>query len=187
MSAMFYAINQWSLWKRIMLLFVSLFTLFLAWYFLLERPFLETNKVLFEQQKQDQVLSKELMALLGMRANFIYKNELQAVPIKEVFQKSIPRASELKITNYVDNPVIALPAGASQFAKVATVLNVSLVNAIHQSSATITFSSRFNRFVAYLQVLQANHHGIYFDSLEFNMNRYPKAEVTMKVFTLEGA
>lgn len=187
MSAMFYTINQWSLWKRLILLFVSLFTLFLAWYFFLERPFLENNKVIFEQQKQDQVLSKEFMALLGIRANFVYKNQLHSVQLKPIFQNAISSNSDLVMKSYVENPVIALPAGASQFAKVATVLNISLFNAIYQSSATITFSSRFDNFVAYLEALQGQSQGIYFDSVEFNMNRYPKAEVIMKVFTLEGA
>ena len=180
-------INQWNIGSRSLLLLILLFVLWGAWYFLLEKPLLENNQAILTKQAHDQSLVKELSAIIGLRANFVYKNELKTGQLKQVFQDALSGASGLTMTSYVDNPAVALPAGAGQFAQVATVLKVSLSNTIQQSSATMVFSGGFNNFVVYLQALQSSSGGIYFDSIEFNMNRYPKAEITMKVFTLEGA
>ena len=185
MTTWIYKINQWNGWQRGLLLIVLLFILWTAWYFLLEKPLLESNQAVLEQQNRAQTLVKELSTLLGMRANVVYKNELQAVQLKQVFQNAISDTSTLTMKSYVDNADVALPAGASQFAQVATALNVPFLNTIQQSSATMVFSSDFNSFVTYLQFLHES--GIYFDSIDFNMNRYPKAEITLKVFTLRGA
>ncbi len=169
------------------MLFILLLVLWGAWYFLLEKPLLENNQAILKKQAHDQSLAKELSTIVGLRANFVYKNELKIVQLKQVFQNALSGASGLTMTNYVDNPAVALPAGAGQFAQVATVLKMPLLNTIQQSSATMAFSGGFNNFVVYLQALQGSSGGVYFDSIEFKMNRYPKAEITMKVFTLEGA
>ena len=182
-----YKINQWNAWQRSLFLFVFLFLIGAAWYFLLEKPLLDTNQAILEKQAHDQALVKELSAFATMQKNFVYKNELQHVQLKQVFQGLISGTSGLTMTSYVDNPVVALPAGASQFSGLTAVLPVSLLNVIQQSSATMVFSGGFNNFVAYLQALQGQNNVIYFDSIDFNMNRYPKAEITMKVFMLEGA
>ncbi|MES2203958.1 MAG: hypothetical protein V4496_01930 [Pseudomonadota bacterium] len=187
MRTLAYKINQWPVGLRSFVLFIMLFVLYVVWYFLLEKPLLANNHAMLEQQIHDQTLTKELSALYESRSNFIYKNALQAVPLKQVFQDAISNIVGLTMASYVDNSVVTLPAGAHQFTLAATVLNLSLFNMIGQSFATLVFSGRFDSFVTYLQTLQKAPVGIYFDSIDFNMNRYPKAEITMKVFTLKGA
>ena len=180
-----YKINQWNVWQRSLLLITLLFIVWTAWYFLLEKPLLEKHQAAFNRQNHAQALAKELSTLLRMRANFVYKNELQAVQLKQVFQNAISGTSTLTMKSYVDNANVTLPAGASEFVQAATALNVTFLNTIQQSPATMVFSSDFNNFVTYLQFLHES--GVYFDSIDFNMNRYPKAEITLKVFTLKGA
>lgn len=187
MKSWTYMIDQWNFWQRSLLLLFSLFVLCGSWYFLLEKPFLEKNQAVFEQQKHDQALAKELNELVALQANFVYKNELQQVQFKPVFQKAISETTGITMVNYVDHPAVTLPAGARQFAGLATILNLSLLNNIQKSSATFVFSGEFNHFVAYLQALQGNGYPIYFDNIDFDMKRYPKATITMKVFTLEEA
>lgn len=182
-----YTINQWNIGLRSLLLFFLLFILGTAGYFIVEKPLLENNQVTLKKLAQDQALEKELTTFVALQNNFIYKNELQKVPLKQVFQSFISGSAGLTMKSYVDNPVVALPAGAAQFARVMAALQVPLLNTIQQFSATMVFSGGFNGFVTYLQALQNSGHLIYFDSIDFNMNRYPKAEITMKVFTLGGA
>ncbi len=187
MRTLVYKINQWNVGLRSLLLFMMLFFLCAMWYFFLEKPLLENNHAMLDQQIHDQALMKELSALYALRSNFIYKNALQAVQLKQVFQGAISDISGLTMASYVDSSVIMLPAGAHQFTMAAAVLDLSLLSMIGQSFATIVFSGGFDSFVTYLQTLQQAPPGVYFDSIDFNMNRYPKADITMKVFTLEGA
>lgn len=180
-------INQWNVWQRGFFLLVALLFLWIIWYFLLEKPLLNHHQAALEQQARAHTFIKELNAFLGMRANFVYQNELQAVQLQQVFQNAVSDVSTLKIKSYLDSASVALPAGGNQFAQIASVFNIPLFATIQQSSATIVFSSGFNDFVAYLKILQQSHHQIYFDRIDFTMNRYPKAQITLKVFTLGGA
>lgn len=186
MKTLAYKINQWNVGLRSLFLLVLLLGLITVWYFFLEKSLLENNQSFLIKQAQNQTLVKELNALLAMRGSFIYKNQLQAVQLKQVFQSALSGNARLTIASYTDNPAVLLSAGARQFAAAVAFLNLPLFNSIQQLPATIVFSGEFESFVTYLQVLQAASNGIYFNSIDFDMNRYPKAKITMKVFTLEG-
>lgn len=186
MTSWSYQVNQWNVWQRCFLLFAMVFTLWTAWYFFLEKPLLANNKVVLAQQVRDQKTVQELSLLTQLQGNFVYKNSLQPVLLRQVFQDHLLGIQGLAISQYNDDPVLVLPAGASQFTQLQAVLGVSLLSAIQQLPATVVFSSEFNPFVAYLKALQSDSGAIYFDSVEFNMKRYPTAVVTMKVFTLGG-
>lgn len=186
MTSWGYKINQWGVWQRCVLLLIMIVAAWGAWYFSLEKPLLENNKAVLQQQAHDQVILKELNALTQLRGNFVYKNNLQAVQLRQVFQNVLSGVQGLTITTYNDNPVVALPAGANQFTQLPSILGISLLSTIQQLPATIVFSGKFDVFLTYLKALQNDGHVIYFDSVDFKMNRYPKAEITMKVFTLGG-
>lgn len=186
MNSWGYKINQWNLWQRTSFLFVFLFIVLMTWYFVFEKPLFENNKIFLDKQAQNQALVKELNAFLALKNNFVYKNALQSVQVKPIFRGLKFAGSGITITNYIDNPSVILPAGASQFSQLSGMLQAPLLSAIRQSSTTIVLSGGFNNFISYMHALQDKSKGIYFDSIDFNMNHYPKAEITITVFTLEG-
>lgn len=187
MNTLAYKINQWNFWGRASFLLGMLLVLFSVWYFFLERPLIKNHQAILEKQSHTQMVAKELSTLLSLKTHFIYKHALQAIQMKPMFQKSVTGIPGLTMTNYVDNPAMSLPAGAVQFPQVMAMFNLPLRVSVQKSSATITFSAGFSQFLTYLKNLNTNRQRIYFDSIDFNMNRYPKAEITLKVFTLEGA
>lgn len=177
-------INQLKTWQRVFLLSVMLFLLWGMWYFLLEKPLLQKNQVNVNKQKQALETLKQINFLSQSKANYVYKNELQQVNLRQTFESALSTNTGVQIATFNNNPVVALPAGASQFGQLKEVLGISMLSAVHQAPSTIVFSAKFETFQAYLKTLQNNKSGIYFDSIDFNMNQYPKAKITMKVFTL---
>lgn len=186
MTSWSYQINQWSAWQRSLLLAVTLFVISAAWYIFLEKPLTASHAAVVQQQARDQATLQEMTTLMQLQNNFIYKNNLQSVALRQVFQDQLSGINGLAISSYVDNSALILPAGANQFAQLRAAMNLSLLPAIQQLPATIVFSGGFNAFLSYLKALQNDSHVIYFDSVEFNMKRYPTAVVTMKVFALGG-
>lgn len=184
MSSWGYHINQWSIWRRIFLLLGMIGILATAWYFLLERPLLRSNFLLIEKQVSQQKILAEGQMLLQLQKNFIYKNSLQTIPLRQIMQNAMTGIIGLEITHFQDEPVEPLQTGAAAFSNLKGVMNLSLLRTINKNPVTITFSGRFDAFVQYLKVLQNTSQLIYFDSIDFDMKRYPIAVVTMKVFTL---
>jgi hypothetical protein len=186
MSVLRHKLNQWNIWQRCFLLFSLIASIHLMWYFSLERPLLQHNQALIAQQLEDQQLEQELGVFSQLQSHFVYKNNVGLVHFKQVFQQWLAVAPKLSMTSYADHPVVAVPAGAMQFTRATAALHVVLVNTLQQSSATLVFFGQFSDFVNYLKVVQNNSQPIYFDSIHFNMNRYPNAEITMKIFALGG-
>ncbi len=186
MSLWIRKINQWNVWQRLCLLLFLLLSAHLLCYFCLEQPFRQRNHAVIAQYAQDQQLAQGLSNFSRMRENFVYRHDVGVVPFRQVFQKSLSGISHVAITNYVDHPVVVLSAGAMQFSSVASSLNIALSTTFKQSFATVLFSGKFADFVSFLQALQNTAYPIYFQSIDFNMNRYPNAEITLKVFSLEG-
>lgn len=176
--------NQWKTWQRSLFLCALLFVLWCGWYFFLEKPLLKKHGAAAMQLTQATAVLKALKELFILQGNFVYKNDLNGVSLQQFFQAALSSAPGLVMASFTDNPALPLSAGAGQFASVGAVLGVSLLSVIHQSPSTIVFSGKFPAFVAYLKALQTNNQLIYFDSIDFDMNRYPVAKVTMKVFTL---
>jgi len=179
-------INQWSAWQRCLLLFGTLFIIWNAWYFCLEKPLLKDNAVTSAKQVQLQETLKEFGVLLQLKENFVYQKDLQFIPLRQVFQDEIMGVPGLEIISFTDNPALVIQAGATQFIQIKEMLRVSLLSVIHRAPATIVFSGKFEAFELYLKALQNANPSIYFESINFNMSRYPQAKITMHVFTLGG-
>lgn len=181
-----YKIDQTATWQRIVLLLSILFIITLLWYLFLLKPLLERNQAVLLQQAHDQELLKELNSFTQAQASFVYKKDISALQMRQVFQEVLSSAPGMSMTSYTDKPVVVLPATSTRFPSLPAALSIAFSKALQQSSATILLSGTFSNFIAYLDSLQSNSQPVYFESIDFNMNRYPKAEITMQVFALEG-
>lgn len=181
-----YKLDQMSTWQRVFLLVSVLFVITSMWYLFLLKPLLERNQAILVQQAHNQELLKELDVFSQARASFIYKGNVSVVQMRQIFQDALSGAAGISMAAYTDKPMVALPAASTQFPSLPAALNVAFASVLQQSSATIVFSGKFNGFVTYLNALKNNSQPVYFNSIDFNMNRYPKAEITMQVFALEG-
>lgn len=184
MTSWGYRINQWNAWRRFFLLLGLLIALGAAWYFFLEAPLLNSNMSTIVKQAQDKKIFGEVTALTQQQHNFIYANSLQPVQLRLTFQNAITGLAGLEITDFKDEPANIVLVGADQFSDAKKAMHLSLLPGIKQSAATITFSGGFDAFVNYLKVLQNGDQVINYESILFDMQRYPTAVVTMKVFAL---
>ena len=183
MTLWMWHINQWNAGRRFSLLLGTLFILVVV-YFFLEKPVFQANIAITEKQMQAKETLQQINALAQQQQSFVYADSLQPVQLRLLLQKPLTSALDLEITDFKDQPEVVLSMGADQFAQAKKSLNLSLLESIKKYSAVVTFSGSFDAFVAYLKILQSNDKSIGYESLSFDMRRYPTALVTMKVFTL---
>lgn len=183
MTLWMWHINQWSAGRRFSLLLVTLFIL-VGIYFFLEKPVFQANIAITERQMRAKETLEQINALAQQQQSFVYADSLRPVQLRLLLQKPLTSTLDLEMTDFKDQPAVVLPMGADQFAQAKKALNLSLLKSIKKYSAVVTFSGSFDAFVAYLKILQSNDNAIAYESLSFDMRRYPTAVVTMKVFTL---
>ncbi len=185
-NSLAYQVNQWSLWRRCILLVLFVVIIFTAWYFFLEKPLLTRYEEVFVQQAKEKTLENQLQLFEAEKSNFIYKNHLQLSQPRSFLQNGLANIAGLSITTYTNNPSVDLPNAGTKISNLSALLNIVLSSVLTQSPVTVVFSGKFKDVVNYLKVLENTPNGIYFERIDFNMNRYPKAEITMKIFTLQG-
>lgn len=185
MSSWCYIINQWKIERRVALLLVLLLAIWSSWYFGLYRPLILDNKTIVDRQAKLQAVSQELTRFqLASSNNFIYQNDVRTVQVQETLQQALTEVPSMSVKTVVNNPQVALPSMAQQFPLMQQWFHLTLQPIVKRMPVTITYMGSYESFLQYLNILHARHAALYFESVDFNMEHYPIATITMKVFTL---
>lgn len=185
MNSFGYRVNQWKIGSRVGLLCVILLTIWMSWYVLLYQPLMMKSKRMITQHAKLQTMSRELTLLKASSKNFIYQNDIKSIQLQQIIQQAISQVPGLSIKSVVNAAQIVLSSAVQQFNLMPALFNVSLQSSIQQAPVTVVYSGDFDSFREYLKILQNTHAPLYFESVDFKMNHYPVATITMKVFTLE--
>jgi hypothetical protein len=184
MSSIFFKFNQRAAWFRVSLLVCLLALVTAAWYISIENRLLlkiYQQRTLRAQLEESLV---ELQTLSSAKQNYIYSTDLEVMGLQNVLQGLASNINGLVMSDMIDQGKTNISGGYERFSLAAGELGVHLLPQLSQHKVTLKFQGSFKHFLKYLQALQTDTHQIYFESVDFTMNVFPKADITLTVFTL---
>lgn len=173
-----------SLFFRIIILMFMLLLLTMGWYFCLEKALLANVIANHHLKTQREEALTQLQTLHQLTEDYVYSDDLASSSLQDILQGLASTTGGLVMTDFMDEGAQLLSSGNDRFALAAQAVDVSLLPALSQHTVTIKLKGSFVSFLRYLQVLQQDSHGLYFQSVDFKMNVFPKADITLTVFTL---
>ena len=184
MKPLFFRINQWPTNLRITVLVVLLVVLTVCWYFAVEKELLAKTSAKNSIKMQLVTGMMELQELSSLKRNYIYTTDLEESGLQDVLQSLATTTGGLVMSDFIDQGKKTMSGGGARFALAAENIQVDLVPQLSRHVVTLKFKGSFTNFLKYLQALQNDPRQIYFESVDFNMKVFPKADITLTVFTL---
>lgn len=187
MKKLFFLFDQSALKIRLAMLFGVLIGLTLVWYFIFAQELWQEIKSQKVIQAHEQTVLGQLSQLSSRKVDFVFQNDLAKLQLRQVLDSLTSSAMDLSVTSFTDRASNVFPAGAATFPLASQELGIRLLPSLKQKNVKVKFSGGFYGFEDYLKAVQKSPYTIYFDRVDFKMAAYPKADITLDVFTLEGA
>lgn len=179
-----YRINQWPAVQRFGLLVTLLLFINLSAYVLLYQPEARKTQVIMRQQEKIATVSQELAAFTTLSSHFVYQKDLASESTQQIVQATMTPVPMLTLKTMVAAPATVLPSMTGRFTYLPAALNLSFLSMLQKNSVKVVLSSDFNAWMRYLKMTSPAAVPLYFSRVDFKMERYPVATITLTVFTL---
>lgn len=172
------------LFFRIAILVCLWVLLTLVWYFCLEKALWVSVMANHHLRIQREETLMQLQTLGGLKEDYLYADELVSSSLQDVLQGLATNTGGLVMTDFTDEGTQLLSSEGDRFALAAQAVGIDWLPQLSQHTVTVKLKGSFIYFLRYLQALQQDPRRLYFQSVDFNMKIFPKAEITLTVFTL---
>ncbi len=129
--------------------------------------------------RQQQQLKKQIEAQKVVLASLMNKLVPPQI-MAEVVEKMLKKRGKLKLLNLANLPPVGLPEDG----EVDPATNEKKAPIVYRHPLQLKFKGRFFDAVKYLIDLEKNGYGFYWDAIDYQVDKYPVATITLELSTL---
>lgn len=181
----FYRMNRWPSIVRLSFFVGIALVVTLLWLGLFFGPLAKSTHTMRVQSKELSAQYQQLNQLVLKKDSFIYVEDIQNINLDKVLKNLAKQSGNIYISDITRSDKTALASGNSDFSSLPDVLGLSLNKGMYVERIQLKLSASYEDFVAYLKAIRDSRYQIYFNSVNFDMKNYPRAQVVLDLFAIE--
>lgn len=181
----FYKMDRWPTVARLTFFIGIAFVVTLFWFVFLFGSLVKSANEMRAQSKSLSSQYQELNQLALQKNSFIYVNDVQKVNLDKVLKNLAKQSGNVYISDISRSGKTPLTSGGGNFSSLADSLGVSLNKGVYVEHIQLKLNANYKDFVAYLKAIHDSQYQIYFNSVNFDMKNYPRAQVELDLFAIE--
>jgi hypothetical protein len=181
----FYRINRWSSIARLSLFLGIALVVTLLWFGLFFGPLAKSTQTMRVHSKELSAQYQQLNQLALKKDSYIYVEDIQNINLDKALKNLAKQSGNIYISDISRSDKTALTSDDNDFSLLPDALGVSLNKGMYVEHIQLKLSASYGDFIAYLKAIRDSRYQIYFNSINFDMKSYPRAQIVLDLFAIE--